>query len=77
MSVQHEKLDVLIIGAGIAGIGMAYNMVKNRKNDSFAVIESRDNIGGTGIFLSTLAFAPTPTCIPMLTPLSPGVAVNT
>ncbi len=26
---------------------MAYNMLKNRANDSFAVIESRDNIGGT------------------------------
>ena len=47
MSKQTEKLDVLIIGAGIAGLGMAYNMLKNRKADSFAVIESRDNIGGT------------------------------
>ncbi|MEH6344841.1 MAG: NAD(P)/FAD-dependent oxidoreductase [Bermanella sp.] len=47
MSNQTEKLDILIIGAGIAGLGMAYNMLKNRKGDSFAVIESRDNIGGT------------------------------
>jgi len=47
MSNQVEKLDVLIIGAGIAGLGMAYNMLKNRANDSFSVIESRDNIGGT------------------------------
>ena len=50
MSKSIEKLDVLIVGAGISGIGMAYNMLKNRKQDSFAVIESRDNIGGTWDF---------------------------
>jgi len=47
MAVNNEQLDVVIIGAGIAGIGMAYNMLKNRENDSFAVIESRGDIGGT------------------------------
>ena len=50
MNDQAEKLDVLIIGAGISGIGMAYNMLKNRKGDTFSVIESRDNIGGTWDF---------------------------
>ena len=50
MNNQAEELDVLIIGAGISGIGMAYNLLKNRKGDSFAVIESRDNIGGTWDF---------------------------
>lgn len=45
-----ENLDVLIIGAGISGIGMAYNLLKNRQQDSFAIIESRDNIGGTWDF---------------------------
>jgi monooxygenase len=50
MKEPAETLDVLIVGAGISGIGMAYNMLKNRKQDSFAVIESRDNIGGTWDF---------------------------
>jgi len=40
-------LDVLIIGAGISGLGMCYTLKKARPNDSFAVIESRDNFGGT------------------------------
>lgn len=47
MAKQYEELDVLIVGAGISGIGMAYKMKKERPYDSFAVIEARDNIGGT------------------------------
>ena len=47
MSEQVEKLDVLIIGAGISGLGMCYTMTKERPGDSFAVIESRENFGGT------------------------------
>ena len=42
-----ELLDVLIIGAGISGLGMCYNMKKKRPQDSMAVIEGRENIGGT------------------------------
>ncbi len=46
---QHEveNLDVLIIGAGISGLGMAYKLQLDRPNDSFVILESRDNIGGT------------------------------
>lgn len=42
-----EQLDVLIIGAGISGIGMAHQLQTHRPEDRFAVIESRENIGGT------------------------------
>lgn len=45
-----EHLDVLIIGAGISGLGMCYTLKKQRQNDTFAVIESRDNFGGTWDF---------------------------
>ncbi|WP_394220752.1 flavin-containing monooxygenase [Alteromonas gracilis] len=45
-----EHLDVLIIGAGISGLGMCYTLKKHRQNDSFAVIESRNSIGGTWDF---------------------------
>lgn len=44
---EVENLDVLIIGAGISGLGMAYNLQLNRPNDSFVILESRENIGGT------------------------------
>ncbi|TQV73141.1 NAD(P)/FAD-dependent oxidoreductase [Aliikangiella marina] len=42
-----EYLDVLIVGAGISGIGMCYQLKNQRPNDKFAVIESRANFGGT------------------------------
>ncbi|MDX1877393.1 NAD(P)/FAD-dependent oxidoreductase [Mycolicibacterium sp. 141076] len=40
-------IDVLVIGAGISGIGMAYHLKTFRPGTSFAVLEGRDAIGGT------------------------------
>ncbi len=45
--IHHEDLDVLIIGAGLSGVGMAYQLKTKRPGDSFAVIEARKDIGGT------------------------------
>ena len=45
--IPYEDLDVLIVGAGISGLGMCYNLKKKRSHTSFAVIEGRENIGGT------------------------------
>jgi len=39
--------DVLIIGAGISGIDAAYHLQKNRPGTRFAIIEAKDDIGGT------------------------------
>jgi len=44
---NYEYLDVLVVGAGISGLGMAYNLKKKRAHSSFAIIEGRENIGGT------------------------------
>ncbi|WP_241387332.1 flavin-containing monooxygenase [Rhodococcus sp. CH91] len=41
------EVDVLIVGAGISGIGTAYHLKTKRPGTSFAIVESRDAIGGT------------------------------
>ncbi|OBK74300.1 NAD(P)/FAD-dependent oxidoreductase [Mycobacterium sp. 1274761.0] len=46
-AVQAEYFDVLIIGAGISGIGAAYRIHEKNPNLSYAVLERRARIGGT------------------------------
>lgn len=46
-SDQTAITDVLIIGAGIAGISAAYHLKKYRPNTTFKILEGRDEIGGT------------------------------
>lgn len=45
MNQQH--VDVLIIGAGISGIGMACHLTRDCPNKKFAILERRQAIGGT------------------------------
>lgn len=48
MNGQSETdYDVLIIGAGISGINAAYRVQESLPNYSYAVLESREEIGGT------------------------------
>ncbi len=42
-----ERVDVLIVGAGLSGIGAAHHLCTSSANRSFAVLESRDAVGGT------------------------------
>ena len=42
-----DKIDVIIIGAGIAGITSAYYLRKNFPDLKFKIIESRNDLGGT------------------------------
>jgi monooxygenase len=44
-SVEH--LDVLVIGAGISGIGAAYHLQEHCPDKSFVIFEARSAIGGT------------------------------
>lgn len=49
-ALQHppaEHIDVLIIGAGISGIGAAYYLQRDQPEKSYAILESRESIGGT------------------------------
>ena len=45
MSVDH--VDVVIIGAGLSGIGAACHLTRNTPNKSYAILEGRDTLGGT------------------------------
>jgi len=47
MLATAPDFDVLIVGAGISGIGMAAHMRMKAPGHSFAIVERRDNLGGT------------------------------
>jgi cation diffusion facilitator CzcD-associated flavoprotein CzcO len=46
-STPQTDFDVLIVGAGISGIGAAYHLRRFAPGRSFAILEGRDAIGGT------------------------------
>jgi monooxygenase len=46
-STPPSHVDVLIIGAGISGIGCGCHLRREAPGKSFAILESRDGIGGT------------------------------
>ena len=45
--MELEHFDVLIMGAGLSGIGAAYHLQKHCPNKSYIILEQRDRIGGT------------------------------
>jgi monooxygenase len=45
--MANEHLDVLIVGAGLSGIGAAYHLQTLCPGKSFAIVEGRESIGGT------------------------------
>ncbi|MBG6225877.1 cation diffusion facilitator CzcD-associated flavoprotein CzcO [Arthrobacter sp. CAN_A2] len=47
MESRIEHLDVVIVGAGLSGIGAAYRVSTELQGKSFAVLEARSAIGGT------------------------------
>ncbi|WP_323762631.1 NAD(P)/FAD-dependent oxidoreductase [Maricaulis sp.] len=45
--MSANEFDVLIVGAGLSGIGAAYHLQTRCPGRSYAILESRDAIGGT------------------------------
>tara|TARA_B110000211_G_scaffold72925_1_gene84706 strand:- start:2214 stop:3587 length:1374 start_codon:yes stop_codon:yes gene_type:complete len=45
--IMTDKIDVIIIGAGIAGITTAYYLQKNFPDIKYKIIDSRSAVGGT------------------------------
>ena len=46
-TATSEHFDVLVVGAGISGIGAAYHLTHQRPGTSFVVLEALDSFGGT------------------------------
>jgi cation diffusion facilitator CzcD-associated flavoprotein CzcO len=44
---MNHHWDVLIVGAGLSGIGAGYHLQKHCPGQTFAILEGRDSIGGT------------------------------
>ncbi|MGB6399597.1 MAG: NAD(P)/FAD-dependent oxidoreductase [Bradyrhizobium sp.] len=42
-----EHFDILIVGAGISGVGSAYHLTKQLPGSSFVVLEEQETFGGT------------------------------
>ena len=45
--VSTEHIDVLIVGAGLSGIGAAHHLQDRLPHKTYAIVEARDTIGGT------------------------------
>ncbi|OUS28708.1 FAD-containing monooxygenase EthA [Gammaproteobacteria bacterium 45_16_T64] len=45
--MSKEYLDVLIVGAGLSGVGAACHLAKACPTKSFAILEGRERMGGT------------------------------
>ena len=45
MSLEH--LDVLIVGAGLSGIGAGYHLQERCPEKTYAIVEAREDLGGT------------------------------
>ncbi|HJL91780.1 MAG TPA: NAD(P)/FAD-dependent oxidoreductase, partial [Acidimicrobiales bacterium] len=44
---EENNFDVIVVGAGISGIGSAYRLQKECPDRSFVILEGRPNLGGT------------------------------
>src|SRR3954451_19533700 len=42
-----EHLDVLVVGAGLSGIGAGYRLSTMSPSRTWAILEARDSLGGT------------------------------
>jgi cation diffusion facilitator CzcD-associated flavoprotein CzcO len=46
-TMAGEHVDVLIVGAGISGVGSAYHLQEQCPDKSYLILEMKDTFGGT------------------------------
>jgi cation diffusion facilitator CzcD-associated flavoprotein CzcO len=47
VETSAEHVDVIVVGAGISGIGAAYHLTKQNPDTRFLILETQDSFGGT------------------------------
>ena len=57
-----ERFDVLIVGAGLSGVGAGYRLQTKCPGKSYVILEGRSTMGGTGTSSVTPASGLTRTC---------------
>ena len=67
-----EHMDVLIIGAGISGIGIARYLLKTHPHRQFQILEARERLGEPGIYFAIQVSARIQTYILLVMTSSPG-----
>ena len=45
--MTHEHFDVLVVGAGLSGIGAGYHLQTRCPERRYAILEGRERLGGT------------------------------
>ena len=71
-ATRIEQVDVLIVGAGISGIGAAYYLQKEHPGRTYAILEARARPGVRGTCSDIPGSVRTPTCTPSATSSSRG-----
>lgn len=46
-AIAAEHVDVIIVGAGISGVGSAYRLQQDCPEKTYLVLEGKDTFGGT------------------------------
>ena len=47
METEQSNFDVIVVGAGISGIGAGHHLQEQCPNKSFVILEGRETFGGT------------------------------
>src|SRR5258707_1345450 len=71
-TMQNEHVDVLIVGAGLSGIGAGFHLQQKCPGKNFVILGGRDCIGGTGVFFLYPGIRPDRDMFTLVFSLKPG-----